>query len=66
MMVGLRHRNLEKEDIGKGIILGIILFSFWMVFIKNNHDYLKTNFNHSIGTALSQFEASIPQMQNKM
>ena len=67
MMVGLRHRNLEKEDIGKGIILGIILFGFWMSFFKNNHDYLKIKkLDHSMGTALSQFEASIPQMQNKM
>ena len=62
----MRHRNLEKEDIGKGIILGIILFGFWIVF-KNNHNYLKTDkLNPSI-TLISQFEASsIPHMPKKM
>ena len=61
-LVGFRHRNLEKEDIGKGLILGIILFSFWIVF--KNHD-LKINKMNPSMSSLSEF-ASIPQMPNKM
>ena len=62
VLVGLRHRNLEKEDIGKGIILGIILFGFWIVF--KNQDLNTNKLNPSM-SSLSQF-ASIPQMPNKM